>query len=918
VDARAAWALAATAALLSGAAGAQTAVGPAGGVPAADAGAIALQHVRARSASLGLAPDDLAEAAVRDLTPTRRTGITHVYLRQRLDGIDVVGATLNVAVDRSGRVVALTGGFVPDLRRSAGPKRPRIEPRDAVERAAAALDLAVEPPLRVLEPPSGPTRRSLLSRGGISRDPIPVHLVWLPGPGRSLRLAWNAVVRPEDGLHWWSLYVDAVTGTLLATHDWVADAGYRAFPLPLVSPDEGSAVVVPDPADAVASPFGWHDTDGVPGAEFTDTRGNNVLAQEDADADDSGGFRPEGGPALVFNFPLDLLDEPAQYASAAIVNLFFQANRAHDLFHRYGFDEASGNFQTDNYGRGGLGGDALRADAQDGARLDNANFATPPEGTPPRMQLFLWSADSGPALDVDVPPALAGRYAAGQALFGPALDGHGLAGEVVAALDPADAAGPTPTDACSPLSNANEVAGRIALVDRGTCLFVEKVANAQGAGASGVIVANNAGDAVLDMAGTDPTIAIPSLFVGQGDGTAIRAALPGRVDATLRSLPLRDGDLDAGVVHHEYAHGVTNRLTGGPSDVGCLQASQSRSMGEGWSDFFAIAFTAKAGDAPETPRAIATYLEADPPSGPGIRTAPYSTDPAVNPLVLSDAIGASVPHGAGEVWALALWQVYWKLVSAYGFDADLATGSGGNNRAIGLVVDALKLQACQPTFLAARDAILLADQLATGGADACPIWHGFAERGMGLDASDGGNPETLALVDGFSVPPACASYCGDGAAAAGEECDDGNRLPGDGCAATCENEAFLRLFGVAQGGSISIAVEGVVVSVPTTAGETADEVAAALAAAILADPLLQAAGVGAHATGPLLVTTGSLDAVAIDDPGLSDEPTALPALGWRGLLALAAGFGATPWLVGPGRAQPRAPRSRRRAMRSAS
>ena len=71
-------------------------------------------------------------------------------------------------------------------------------------------------------------------------------------------------------------------------------------------------------------------------------------------------------------------------------NLFYWNNIIHDVFYQYGFDEVSGNFQDKNHSQGGAGGDAVYAEAQDGGGTNNANFATPPDGTHPRMQMYLW------------------------------------------------------------------------------------------------------------------------------------------------------------------------------------------------------------------------------------------------------------------------------------------------------------------------------------------------------------------------------------------------------------------------------------------------------------------------------------------------------------------------------------------------
>ena len=62
------------------------------------------------------------------------------------------------------------------------------------------------------------------------------------------------------------------------------------------------------------------------------------------------------------------------------------------------------------------------------------------------------------------------------------------------------------------------------------------------------------------------------------------------------TTPNRDGDFDNGIIIHEYGHGVSTRLTGGPSNSSCLGGTQSGGMGEGWSDWWSIVFTHKPGD----------------------------------------------------------------------------------------------------------------------------------------------------------------------------------------------------------------------------------------------------------------------------------------------------------------------------------
>ena len=141
------------------------------------------------------------------------------------------------------------------------------------------------------------------------------------------------------------------------------------------------------------------------------------------------------------------------------------------------------------------------------------------------------------------PAAIAGNYAYGTASFGPALTTSNFNGVVALSQDAADAAGPSTTDGCSPLSNGAQVAGKIALIDRGTCGFTIKVKNAQNAGAIGVIIADNApGNPPAGLAGADPTITIPSIRVTQAAGASFKANLPMTVSFVIDPTKLQGAD----------------------------------------------------------------------------------------------------------------------------------------------------------------------------------------------------------------------------------------------------------------------------------------------------------------------------------------------------------------------------------------
>src|SRR3990172_3920396 len=192
-----------------------------------------------------------------------------------------------------------------------------------------------------------------------------------------------------------------------------------------------------------------------------------------------------------------------------------------------------------------------------------------------------------------------------------------------------------PAGSISPVSPADpylaDPAGKIAMIDRGVCTFVSKVRRAELAGALTVIVVNNIPGPAIGMGGADPAIQIPSVMITLDDGNLFKANLP--FTATIADgtggAPDRDSDLDAGVISHEYGHGISNRLTGGPATVACLNNAEQ--MGEGWSDYFALVLTTRPSDTRAVPRGVGTYVTYQPADGVGIRPTPYSTSMAVNP-----------------------------------------------------------------------------------------------------------------------------------------------------------------------------------------------------------------------------------------------------------------------------------------------
>jgi hypothetical protein len=137
----------------------------------------------------------------------------------------------------------------------------------------------------------------------------------------------------------------------------------------------------------------------------------------------------------------------------------------------------------------------------------------------------------------------------------------------------------------------------------------------------------------------------------------------------------------------------------------------------------------------------------------------------INPSTLNTIATAAEPHGVGYVWASMLWDLYWNLVDEYGFNPNIYESwqTGGNNLAVQLVVDGMKLAVCQPDFEDARNAIIAADAALTGdpaegkpGRNECLIWRTFARRGLGYSADAKTRQSKTDQKEAFDVPPRCA------------------------------------------------------------------------------------------------------------------------------------------------------------------
>ncbi|KAI8388314.1 Fungalysin metallopeptidase-domain-containing protein [Radiomyces spectabilis] len=658
-------------------------------------------------------PVDIAKAFAKTLTSSDfvvknayrsdLSGVTHVYLRQKVDGLEVMNGDININVDKYGNIISYGDSF------ARGKYHTQRSDRSLLWRVQSGLDvisstvsqLIFNSPMR--ERQQQQTSFSASSNGysfasgqGSPMDPAEAVLSLLafvkhklPNPravdqlspssltpvtsfqvgepviefldvpyalspvqakpayiqleNGDLQLVWDVQLELQD--NWYNGFVHAHDGTIVSLVDWVSDAAYyNVIPFGSNDPTDTDQQLVKDPHDLWASPEGWHAQGTLSSGHaqvFNVTIGNNVYAHTNPD----GGYnweenyRPAGRAGkqaddIVFDYEANFeRQEPKEYEDAAVTNLFYWCNMAHDLLYRYGFDEKAGNFQQDNLGRGrpddNGANDAVIANAQDGSGRNNANFATPPDGRHGKMRMYVWDQTS----------------------------------------------------------------------------------------------------------------------------------------------PMRDGDFESGIIIHEYSHGLSIRLTGGPHNSNCLGWGEAGGMGEGWGDFIATIIRMKSSYTRDIDFGMGGWANGD----EGIRKYKYSTSNITNPSTykIMDRFDYWGVHAKGEVWAEMLYEVYWNLVDKHGFTSEWFPPvprseddydnvrkhilSHGNTLALQLVIDGMKLQPCNPSFVDARDAILAADEALTQGDNFCDIYQAFAKRGLGYGAKLGKDRWIEKRVESFDSHPKCQS-----------------------------------------------------------------------------------------------------------------------------------------------------------------
>ena len=728
------------------------------------------------ASTLRISSRTVGNARLHEVHDTGR-GPVIARFQQQVEGVDVFGRTLNVAMTRAGQVVAVSGYFSPDsgVASLQASSTARFAHSAAQAVALAAADLGVAPTAFSAAGTHG-AYQHFQAQATAAVATQPWHLTHAPRAkpvyfplGDQLEPAYYVEVMaqhatlgtPAD----YAYIISARTGQVLKRHNLQADFSYRvhadqdgtpydspigntfipyngASPKGTLTPDQPIArrLVSLRSSPLISTGDPW-----LP-AGATTPLGNNVNAYLNLGGRDAYEAATDLRPTLTspktFDYAPTSTDGPTSTVArnAAVVSLFYLNNWLHDFWYDRGFNEAAGNAQRNNLGRGGVEGDPVIAQGQDVSGRNNANMSTPADGSSPRMRMYVWdNPGSQPLVELVAPSSVAGRLTSSTAVFG--SQNYSLQAKV--RLAPA-----SNRDGCATFSST--MTGLIALIERGTCTFVVKTQHAQAAGAAGVIITNNVpGGGVVTMSGEDPSLTIPVQMVTYEAGQSIRSA-GSTVTAKMSYTPLADmdGTIDASIVAHEYFHHVSNRLVG---DANGLTNNQGGSMGEGWSDLSALLLHARPSDLSNAYNAnwsgayaVGSYVMRD--NYYGIRRYPYSTDMSKNPLTFKHiANGQALPgtvapgfdttgsdnaevHNSGEVWALMLWEAYVGFLNDGRYTFEQARAKVQD-----YVIAGLKLTPINPTMVEARNAILAAAD-ATDDQDFTLWATAFAKRGMGVGA----------------------------------------------------------------------------------------------------------------------------------------------------------------------------------------
>ncbi|MEO8648498.1 MAG: M36 family metallopeptidase, partial [Acidobacteriota bacterium] len=352
--------------------------------------------------------------------------LSFATLKQSVNRITVFQGEIKAGFTKDGRMFRVINGIAP-VGDGAAVATAFGNAFDAVGLAAAKTEYEFRSDELLIDEKRSTGLKTFFGEGDWATTAEKVYFAVEPG---TLVPAWQVVIWQPAGAY--CVVVDTATGHMLwrkdLTEEQTQASVYSVYsnPSAMIDVADSPAPLSPGPFNAVSGiqggaigrstytivgnepPFAFNDLGWMTDGGNT-TDGNAVESGLDLGGADSidAGTQAAGVPARTFtsgwnpppgNPPPASSPNAVESRRGAVIQQFWIMNRYHDELYRLGFTEAAGNFQNNNFGRGGAGSDRISAEGQDSSGTNNANFSTPPDGGRGKMQMYVWN---GPTPDRD-------------------------------------------------------------------------------------------------------------------------------------------------------------------------------------------------------------------------------------------------------------------------------------------------------------------------------------------------------------------------------------------------------------------------------------------------------------------------------------------------------------------------------------
>ncbi len=343
--------------------------------------------------------------------------LSYTNLEQRIGGVPVFAGEVKAGFDREGQIVRIINNLAPGLDYAAISKV-FGNPVDAVRAAAGHIDHEFVDSELQINSKASTDLKAVFGKGDWATTAERMYFPTEPGVAIP---AWRVLIwQPADAYY---VIVDAASGAMLWRKNIVEDqtqpATYNVYrnanayidvadsPAPFTpgpnAPDGSQSAVIARENLTLIGNEGANSFNNLGWIDDGQNQPDGNLNEAGIDRDGINGVDLDlvfGSPNRVFSSTWnpppgnpspgdDPLTEQAQ--RGAVIQMFYVMNRYHDELYKRGWVESAFNFQHNNFGRGGLGNDRVSSEGQDSGGVNNANFATPADGSRPRMQMFLWT-----------------------------------------------------------------------------------------------------------------------------------------------------------------------------------------------------------------------------------------------------------------------------------------------------------------------------------------------------------------------------------------------------------------------------------------------------------------------------------------------------------------------------------------------